>query len=66
MPPMDRRDFSKATMGGVAAALQAQIANSGPKRPNLILFMTDELRAESVACSEDTAHGSVGRPGHAL
>ncbi|MEO8052716.1 MAG: sulfatase-like hydrolase/transferase [Acidobacteriota bacterium] len=47
--PLDitRRGFLGAT---AVAAAQAQTPRTTAKRPNLILCMADELRAESIAC----------------
>ena len=47
--PLDitRRGFLGAT---ALAAAQAQAPRTPSKRPNLILCMADELRAESIAC----------------
>ena len=50
---LSRRTFLHAT-GGAAASLSGAMGqtSSAPasSKPNLILYMTDELRAESVAC----------------
>ncbi len=44
---LTRRTFMSAA--GAAVAAQAQ-ANAPANRPNLILYMADELRAESIGC----------------
>ena len=52
--PVSRRDFLAASGVSVAAGLTGAKAESPTsktaKKPNLVVFMPDELRAESIAC----------------
>lgn len=48
-PALSRRSFLASAAAAAASTAQAQVP-SPPRRPNLILYMADELRAESIAC----------------
>jgi len=52
---LTRRDILRASLTTMAAGLVSQSArtranNSTKQRPNLVVFMPDQLRAESIAC----------------
>jgi choline-sulfatase len=51
MSPISRRNLLRASLAGALAKnMPAQPARTPPKKPNLILFMPETLRAGSIGC----------------